>query len=278
MAKNAIKIVEDNSNEVAIPDFLQADVGMGMGLESIDKSLLSIPRISLMHPLSKPVEDGMAKAGHYWHNILQQDLGDNIVAVPVYSEIGWTLWDPTPGAGVLARGRRNDKGVWVWDPSDTKFEVMYNKQKVVWDTKGSIAESKLAKWDEKNPPPAKQSINILFALPEHGPDAYGVMSFAKSAFPVGRALIQQLHAKSTLPTFAYKFRLESTSTNSKSGQKFLVPKVIPDGMVDNKALYEACKAMYMRVRVIGLSGYSNEGEDAHDEVAVGGDAIDASEF
>jgi len=276
MSKNALKKVDENSNVIAVPEFMQGDAGMG--LDRVELSDLSPPRIALMQPLSKPVEEGLAKAGHFYHKSRNEDLGSSIVVVPIFVDMAWTLWDPTPGNGVvLARGRKNDKGVWIWDPSHTKFEVTVGRDKVVWDTKGSVAESKLAKWDDKNPPPAKQSYEVLFALPEHGPDVFGIFSFSKSAYPVGRAFVQQLHAKSSLPTFAYKFRLESTSTTSKAGQKFLMPKIVPDGMVEDAGAYNTFKQMYLRVKDAGLSGYSSEGDEDHGDAGVGS-AIDSSEF
>ena len=266
MAKNAVKqeVVahEMQSGELAIPSWMAGDAGMG--LEGVDQSLLTIPRISLMHSTSDPVTSGLTAPGHYWHKTLQESVGTKVIAIPVFVEKSYLLWDPAPGAReVLARGVKKGD-IWIWDPSNTTFDVIIDKKgtKAKWNTSHSIAASGLAKWDDNTPPPAKEVINVLFALPEVGPDSFGVMSFMKSAYPIGRQLVQTLHAKSRLPTFAYKFVLGSHTVTAKSKEKHLAPTIQPAGMVEDEVTYNACKAMCERVRATGLSGVPVEGDDA----------------
>ena len=274
MAKSTAvaKVEKDENAVVVLPDFAREDAGLGM--EGVDRSSASIPRISLMHPTSVPVENGESKAGHFYHKELG-DLGDEIVVVPVYAETGWTLWDPSGNGAPLARGRRNDKGIWVWDPANTKFEVMVDGKKQVWDTKGSIAESKLTHWPKGNPPPpGKETLNFLFVLPEVGPHAFGVFTFSKSAFPTGGKLRDNIAFRGAGgPSFALKYRITATSTTSKAGKKHLVPAFSFVGVNDDFELYTACKSIHSRVRDTGL--YSMADDSDHGE---GDDAVTTTEY
>lgn len=269
MAKStAVAKVSEESMAVVLPDFMKADAGLGM--EGVDRSSMALPRISLMHPTSGPVTNGEVRSGNFYHSTLKEDLGEEIVVIPVYAETGYTLWDPSGENGApLARGRKNDKGVWVWDPSHTKFEVMINGKKEVWDTKGSIAESKLTHWPKGNPPPpGKETLNYLVILPEIGPHALGVMSFSKSSFPVGTKLRDNIALRASGgPSFALKYKVAATTTTAKNGKKHLIPAFSFMGVNSDVSVYTACKELHSRVRDTGLYGMAedsdhSEGDDA----------------
>jgi hypothetical protein len=269
MAKStAVATIEEASTPVVLPDFMKADAGLGM--EGVERSSMSMPRIALMHATSKPVEEGMAKAGDWHHNELGV-LGSEIVVVPVYAETGYTLWDPNATGGApLARGRKNDKGVWVWDPSNTKFEVMNGKVTEVWDTKGSIAESKLTHWPKGNPPPpGKESLNFLVILPEVGPHAFGIVTFSKSAFPVGGKMRDNIAFRGAGgPSFALKYRLSSTPVTAKNGKKILTPTFSFVGLNDDLDVYTACKDIHSKVRLTGLYGMAEDSDHTDGDVVV----------
>ena len=261
MAKQAVVVKEDMAVQ-QVPDFMKGDAGMGR--ESIDPSMLTTPRISLMHPTSTPVVDGLTQSGQWWHSLLQQGLGSEITVTPIFIEKGFTLWNPSRSeGGVLARGVQRN-GIWVWEPSHTKFDVELDpktKQRATWDTKGSIKESGLADWGKDNSPPiAKESINILVAVHDAGPEVFGIVSFSKRALPVGRKLVQAIHAKAGVPLFGLKYTLSSVTATSSSGDRHLAPKWVPAGMVDDPAFYNHCKVMYDRVKSVGL-GLASQEED-----------------
>ena len=264
----AVAKVEEAPAPVVLPDLMKADAGLGM--EGVERSSMTLPRISLMHSTSRPVEDGLANAGDWYHKELGV-LGGDIVVIPVYAETGYTLWDPNASGGApLARGRKNDKGVWVWDPSNTKFEVMNGKVTEVWDTKGSIAESKLTHWPKGNPPPpGKESLNFLVVLPEVGPHAFGVISFSKSAFPVGGKLRDNIAFRGAGgPSFALKYRLSSTPVTAKNGKKILTPTFSFVGVNDDLDVYTACKDIHSKVRTTGLYGMTEDSDFGEGDAAV----------
>jgi hypothetical protein len=266
MAKSMemVKSTNEDNAVMVLPDFMREDAGMGT--EGVDKSSMSMPRISLMHPTSVPVTNGEAKPGNFYHTGLREDIGNEIVAIPVYVEDGFTLWDPSNDSNApLARGRKNSKGVWVWDPSNTKFDVIDGGKKVTWDTKGSVAESKLVEWSREKgaaPPPGKKSLNFLVVMPELGPHAFGVMSFQKSAYEVGSKLFENIKLRASGgPSFALKYKVESVTTTGKNGKKFLVPKFSYVGVNDSKDMYTACREMYFGVRETGLYGMMADESD-----------------
>lgn len=261
MAKQAVVVKEDTAVQ-QVPDFMKGDAGMGR--ESIDPSMLTTPRILLMHPTSKPVVEGLTQAGQWWHNTLNESLGSEITITPIFIEENYTLWNPNRAEGkVLARGVKRG-GIWVWEPSYTKFDVEVDsktKQRAVWDTKGSIRESKLAEFGKNNEPPVgKQSYDFLVAVHGFDSEVYGIVSFSKRAFPVGRKMVQAIHAKSGVPIFSLKYTLSVTSATSSSGDRHLLPKWVPAGMVDDPTFYNMCKEKYMFIKDVGL-GLASQEED-----------------
>lgn len=276
MSKNAVAKVDKSSDQLVVPSFLKDFAGMGV--EGVDNVKDSIPSIRLMHPLSTPVVNGEARPGDYCHvhNKVATVLGPEIVVVPVFSETGWTLWNPSRGENnsPLARGRRVD-GRWVWDPSHTKFEVKIGTVTEVWNTAGSIEESGLAKWKESGgvsiAPPAKESINVLFALPDMDGDLHGVMSFYKSAFAIGRRFVSTISSRSkAAPSFAQKYKIGSTMVTAKNGNKILVPTFEFTGVLDDEAQVRSYYDSYVHARDNGLYG-----SDQSDDTGFGGDAASA---
>lgn len=271
MSKNAVAKVEKSSGDL-VPSFLKDFVGMGV--EGVDGVKEVMPSIRLMHPLSGPVVNGDARPGDYCHivNKAVTVLGQEITVVPVFSETGWTLWDPssTNNAGPIARGVRVD-GRWVWNPSHTKFEVDTNNGVEVWNTAGSLEESGLTKWKETPrgnvPPPAKESINVLLAFPELGEDMHGVMSFTKSSFPIAKRMVSMIMSRSkAAPSFAQKYKLGSALVTAKNGNKHLVPTFEFAGIVDDEALVRKYYESYTHAKANGLfnNDQSDEGREAGD--------------
>lgn len=267
--KTQVAVVED-TGALILPDFMREDAGMGM--EGVTPSAMAIPRISLMHPTSTPVGNGEARAGNFYHTSLREDLGEELLVVPVYAETGYALWDPSGEANApLARGRRNERGIWVWDPSNTQFEVMVNGKKEVWDTKSSIAESRLTHWPKNNPPPpGKESLNFLFALPDVGSGTFGVMTFQKSAFSIGRKFMENIKMRAQGgSSFALRYKIKSTTVTASNGKKHLAPDFSFVGINSDEATYKFCKNMHSQVVKTGLYGVAEEVDHGEGNDSVG---------
>ena len=91
--------VEDNSN---VPDFMREDSRLGK--ENIGNDDRIIPRVQLAAAISTPVTEGKVEAGHFYHTVLEEDLGETLDIVIVHHSKRYTLWTPRHmGGGILAR-------------------------------------------------------------------------------------------------------------------------------------------------------------------------------
>lgn len=262
MAKNAVAVKSNTAVSTESADFMKKYGNVGT--ESISASEVETPRLVLMQALSPEVEKYGAKQGSYWHSILEQDLGATLKVVPVYVEKTAVLWRPrSEGGGILARqvGQR-------WEPSNTKFEVTQGGRTVVWDTKGSVAESGLLNWgssvpgDARSLPAATLTINFVFVLPER-PDASPViMSFSKTAIKPANKLLSALKL-SGRPSFGMRFLMSSEKTSNPKGS-FFMPKFTMDGLTSEEECdqyYSLYKIFADKERNIGTVDADDEGDD-----------------
>jgi hypothetical protein len=256
-----------------VPDGQQADMGItafdgpapsytdddeaGAGTESIKRALAS-PRIDLMHALSPRVRDGLAKEGQFYHTSADEPLEAPLRFIVCKATEGATLWRPrSQGGGRLATARDLDG---AWDPSNAVFDDItpdgYGK-KVVWKTRGSVAESGLLQWGSMDPDNREAggfagtaSVNVLAYFPDHPDLLPAVIScFKRSGYDAGCTLNTQLKTlKHTKGKAAYSC-LFQLSTRMKKGPKgtFLIPVVQGIGWASKrdrmiaKSIYEASK-------------------------------------
>lgn len=268
MAKNAVaKAEEPKVPASTVPDYMKQYGTAGM--ENVDASDVDTPRVSLMQALSPEVEKFGVKQGHYWHTVLEEDLGPSLDMVMVYVDKTAVLWRPrAEGGGILARQVGNR-----WEPSNTKFEVNVGGRTVVWDTKGSVKESRLLDWGSNNTPPAATAmINLIMYFPEKPDASPALMTFSKTALkPVQRAL-SVLMIKN-LPSFSMHFTLSSEKTSNAKGT-FFVPKLTVNGFsTEDECKMFATMQKAFANRTIGVpEQYHGEGDDA------AGGNIDTSKF
>lgn len=267
MAKNEVATKKLDMNELAAPDFMKKYGNVGT--ESIDASSVETPRLVLMQALSPEVEKHGAKQGSFWHSVLELDLGASLKMVPIYAEKTAVLWRPrTEGGGILARQVGNR-----WEPSNTKFEVTQGGRAIIWDTKGSVAESRLLDWgssipgDPRSLPAATLTVNIVFVLPER-PDASPViMSFSKTAIKPANKLLAQLKL-SGKPSFGMQFVLSSEKTSNNKGS-FFMPKFTMYGLTSE----EECERYFDLYRIFANKRHpigAVETDDDGDEVVAEG--------
>jgi len=241
-------------SSLAAPDWMKQYAGQGT--EGIDTSTLDVPRIALMHDNSPAVEEGLVEAGHYWHRSLALDLGEEVTVVPLRVEDGYVLWDPDKDNNrVLARGVRNQRGVWVWDPAETEFNVRIGGHDVKWNTAATIRDSGLADWGKNGVKPmANAVIDVLFVVPSLGLDVVGVYTFSRSAYGIGKSFKQQIMTKAAaFPVFALKFKLTAHTVTSKNGKKHLAPIIKAAGLVEGEEDFMNYKALYEKYKAVGLN-------------------------
>lgn len=270
MAKNAVAKKEDApvASTTGNPDYMSKYGTAGM--ENIDASDVETPRVSLLQALSPEVEKFSAKQGNFWHSILEEDLGPSLDIVMVYVDKTAVLWRPrAEGGGILARQVGNR-----WEPSDTKFEVTVGGRTVIWDTKGSVAESRLLDWgssmpgDPRSNPAATAMINLIMYFPDRPDASPALMTFSKTALkPVQKALAAlKIGGK---PSFGLHFKLSSEKTSNTKGT-FFVPKFTVNGL----STEEECERFFELQKV-----FANRTIGVQEPEDVGGDSnIDTNKF
>lgn len=264
MAKNAVAVKSNTAVSTEGADFMKKYGNVGT--ESISASDVETPRLVLMQALSPEVEKFGAKQGSYWHSVLERDLGSPIKVVPIWSERTAVLWRPrTEGGGILARQVGNH-----WEPSHTKFEVTQGGRQVVWDTKGSVAESGLLNWgssipgDPRSLPAATLTINFVFVLPEMPEASPVIMSFSKTAIKPANKLLAALKM-SGKPSFGMRFTMSSEKAANAKGS-FFMPKFTMDGLTTE----EECDRYFDLYKVfadtrISVSDADDQGDEAVEE-------------
>src|SRR5262252_1070740 len=120
----------------------------GQGTERIGSADVEIPRIKLLQALSPEVQEGGQRQGSFWHNLVEENLGNQVSIVIVYVDQSFILWRPRKqGGGILARAL---DGI-HWVPPDASFDIEINNQKITWKTAATVAKSGLAEWGSENP-------------------------------------------------------------------------------------------------------------------------------
>jgi hypothetical protein len=266
MAKNAVAVKPANAVSTESADFMKKYGAVGT--ESIAASEVETPRLVLMQALSPEVEKHGAKQGAYWHSVLELDLGSTLKVVPIYVEKTAVLWRPrSEGGGILARQVGN-----VWEPSNTKFEVTQAGRTVIWDTKGSVAESRLLEWgssipgDPRSLPAATLTINFVFMLPERLDASPVIMSFSKTAIKPANKLLSALKL-SGRPSFGMRFVMSSDKVSNPKGS-FFMPKFTMDGLTSEAECdeyFKLYKVFANKERAIGAVDADDEGNDVESE-------------
>ena len=112
----------------------------------LEASDLILPRVKLLQGISSEVEAfETAKAGLFWHNILNEVIGPEFSFIVSAYRKKYMLMAPlSDSRGVLARA---EDGV-HWTPPNATFEVKLKgiKETQKWTTKPTVAESRLAEF------------------------------------------------------------------------------------------------------------------------------------
>lgn len=194
--KAAAPAVQDTGGN-QLPAYLQGKEATV--LHGVDASDMIMPRIKLLQSISSEVEAyEAAKAGRFWHNVLNEDLGDEFEFVILNFRKKYLLMAPLGDPrGVLARA---EDGV-NWKPANETFEVKLKgiKEPQKWTTKPTVRESGLADFgssidgDEDSKPAAVLIYEFLIGLRNRPELGAMVMSLARSQARKGKDLITKIN-------------------------------------------------------------------------------------
>jgi hypothetical protein len=239
-------------------DSLPAHLGAGKttGFGNTDSTDLIIPRIKLLQPLSPEVEAfNEAKAGHFWHTILAENLGREMVAIPINVRKSYVLWAPRgDDRGILARA--ND--AIHWDPPEGEFKVKFKQDPATytWKLAKTVAESGLGDFgssrpgDPKSVPAAALTYEFLFYFPELGSCALIINT--RGSVKAGQRLISMVEAKPR-DHYLQRYKIGVKKETGSGGDDYDNYVYAGDGYVDadtaeitsalyakfNKAVYKA---------------------------------------
>lgn len=139
---------------------------------NIDRTDLIIPRIKLLAAVSPEVTDyEAAKAGEFWHSILMENMGKELIGIPIVCRKTYVLWAPRGDErGILARSRDGIN----WEPPEGEFQVKFkaNPKTYTWRLAPTVAQSRLDQFgtsrddDPQSTPAAALTYEILWLFPE----------------------------------------------------------------------------------------------------------------
>lgn len=201
-----------------LPAYLQ-DKQKTVRIGNIDHTDLVIPRVKLLQGVSPELElFETARAGVFWHSILQEPLGKSLIGIPIVLRKTQVLWAPRgDDRGILARSRDAVN----WDPPQGEFQVQFKGNKTVytWKLAPTVAESGLDKFgssrsdDPQSPPAASLTYEILWYFPEHVELGPAIVLNARGSVKVCQRLLSVVDAK---PVDHY-YQMYSIGTTTDKG-------------------------------------------------------------
>lgn len=220
--------------------------GLEKASDEFDNEDLIIPRVALLQGISPAVMAGEAANGHFWHTIMEEDLGDVLRVVPILYRKQYTLWNPLHmGGGVIARA--SDGKHW-----DTDFDVQvapykdFPKKLVRYTAKKGDAVGRgvglgaFGSADPENPdsqPAATLShVFMMMSLDHLGLGPF-IVFLQRSSDPVARQLISRIktveNGPMKAPMWGQIFSVTSKTVPNNAGQEYNQYQFKPDGFVAN---------------------------------------------
>lgn len=221
-----------------------AGVNAMEGLEDMDMSSLSIPRIKLLQATSPEVQgdeyrDLNLRAGDIIDNLTKDKIGVEIVPVKVLP-ISNVLFVPRNEDGVAAlKARKPD--ITDDDLNTPGGMICSARDGINGDKYGNCAACGLCKFIGNSKPVCSRSLNLL-VLTDHGPM---VLPFRDTSMKHGNKLYSILRAKASMgvPMQALKFKINPIKKQAGSQQWYELD-VLPAGKADQET-YDSARQMYL---------------------------------
>lgn len=220
------------------------DVNAMEGLEDMDMSSLSVPRIKLLQATSPEVQgdefrDLNLRAGDLIDNLTKDKIGVEVVPVKVLPTSN-VLFVPRNEEGVAAlKARKPD--ITEDDLNTPGGMICSARDGVTGDKYGNCSACGLCKFQGNSKPVCSRSLNLL-VLTDHGPM---VLPFRDTSMKHGNKLYSILRAKASMstPIQALKFKLNPIKKQAGSQQWYELD-VLPAGKTD-QATYDTARQMYL---------------------------------
>ncbi len=244
-----------------------------VGLDGMGTADLVVPRVKLLQGLSAELDTfDTAKRGHFWHNVMDINLGDSLKFVICRTAKRYTLLAPI-GDGRVVLARAPD-GV-HWQPKEGTFKVKPkgSTNEVEWKLAPTVEESGLHLFGSSIPgnpdsnPAAVMSYDYLSLLPDHPELGVVVISAARSQVRVVKRQLNskiEMFANRNIPMQSLVFQLGVIKETGEEGD-FFNYQVAMAGYA-GEAMFE--QALAVRER---FSDFQGEGSEFEAEGSKGGD-------
>jgi len=235
---------------------------VGMGVEDLESTDLTIPMIKLTQGLTREAMNGTAKVGDWINSISEQSYGKELSAVVIRVLKSWVIFGEkgTQDEGhMIARLFHN--GV-----IPTLNPEMIEEKDASGNFTGNVKPSLLEWTKGENGKPDKApiaSLSYTYLVMVNGEDI-GNITMSKTALKTAKKLNTLLKLKNE-PTFCNQFKL--ASEYREDGQKkFYAPVIKPDGKTDEATREKAYNfLMTMRGKSIKLDEQREDASSADSE-------------
>ncbi len=244
---------------------------------------LIIPRVSLLQGISPAVMAGEAENKHFYHTIMNVDLGEQMRCVPILYRRQYTLWNPLHmGGGVIARA--SDGKHW-----DTDFNVQIAPYKDLpkklvnyVGKKGDVVGRNLGfgAWgsaDPENPdsgPAATLSHVFMMRDLDHWDLGPFIVFLQRSSEPVARALLTQIKlledGRLKAPMFGQVYSASSKTATNAAGQEYNQYDFKHQGYVPDADLFAQLQSEHESYK--GERFRTNDEDALREEAGAAGDS------
>lgn len=253
-----------------VPDYIKNRQGQASGLKA-DAEDFVVPRVKVLHGTSKEPENfNTAKAGQFWANVLDIDLGPEFKFIPISNRKRVLLMRPIDdktGEGILARSEDGK----TWDRIG-KWDVKLKGRRdfVTWEIKDlDVRKSGLLEYgtsdaaDGDSNPAATVFHDYLIYLPGHPQLGVVLFSFARTAAKKAKQFNTKIEMRGG-PMTTQQYTLKAVKETNGAGQEFWNVDVFADGF-PSEADVEKCDKFAERYK-----NYRGADEEAQAREEAGG--------
>lgn len=195
-----------------IPDHIRQYQGQKARIGNVDATDLVIPRVMLIQALSPELtEFDAAKPGQFWHSVAHQNMGTELLAIPIVTRKTYILWAPRgDDRGILARAMDGKH----WDQPHTEFtvnppgnpgSVTYKLGKTVHDNGLDLFGSSIP-GNPRSKPAASKTWTTLWYFPEFPELSPSVIINTRSSVKPMETLLTRIDSK-TVPHYAQMYTI-----------------------------------------------------------------------
>lgn len=246
------------SQEIVKPEataMTRYNEAVGMGVEDLDSTDLTIPLIKLTQGLTREAMNGTAKVGDWINSISEQTYGKELAIVVIRVLKSWVIFGEkgTQDEGRMIARLFHNGVIPTLNPD------IIEEKDANGNFTGNVKPS-LLEWEKgENGKPDKApaaALSYTYLVMVNGEDI-GNITMSKTALKTAKKLNTLLKLKNE-PTFCNQFKL-SSEYREDGQKKFYTPAIKPDGKTDEATREKAYNFL------MAMRGKSIKLDDQHDD-------------